>query len=127
MPSRDSLSREGISADRIHLVGNVMIDTLIRMLPRALREIPRDVPENFALVTLHRPSNVDDSDWLSKMIDLLSSLSKRLPVIFPIHPRTRERMRSAGINANNSTLNLMDPVPYLTFLGLQQKATLVIT
>ena len=129
-PSEDgdrNLAREGISTQRIHLVGNVMIDTLVRMLPRALREIPRDVPEHFALVTLHRPSNVDDSDWLAKMIDLLSGLSKRLPVIFPIHPRTRERMRSAGINANNGTLHLMDPVPYLTFLGLQQKATLVIT
>ena len=129
-PSEDgnrNLAREGISAERIRLVGNVMIDTLVRMLPRASEEIPKDLPESYVLVTLHRPSNVDDSAWLAEMIDMLSSFSKQLPVIFPIHPRTRDRIRSEGINANNGTLRLMDPVSYLTFLGLQHKAKLVIT
>src|SRR6516164_11623993 len=70
-PSQDgneNLAREGIASEKVHLVGNVMIDTLVRMLPEAKKRIPADLPARFALVTLHRPSNVDDLDWLSRLL-----------------------------------------------------------
>lgn len=129
-PSEDgnrNLVREGIDTAKIHFVGNVMIDTLVRMLPRAALERPPDVPDEYALVTLHRPSNVDDLDWLAGMIDTLATFSKQLPVVFPIHPRTRERLQAARISVTNGTFHLMDPIPYLAFLRLQQKAKFVIT
>ena len=72
------LLREGISAARIHCVGNVMIDTLVRLLPRAQKHFPSDIPKPYALVTLHRPSNVDDLPWLQEMLAVLSDLSKSL-------------------------------------------------
>src|SRR6185437_852705 len=94
-PSADAnanLLREGIQVKTIHLVGNVMIDTLVRMLPAATQRIPTDLPERFVLVTLHRPSNVDDIPWLEQMIDALDALSNQAPVIFPMHPRTKSRL-----------------------------------
>jgi UDP-N-acetylglucosamine 2-epimerase (non-hydrolysing) len=129
-PSSDAdenLAREGVSPEKVKLVGNVMIDTLIRMLPESLRRIPSDLPAQYALVTLHRPSNVDDTDWLSGMLRELSEISHELPVLFPVHPRTRERLRQAHSNGHNGTVRLMDPLPYLDFLGLQARATAVIT
>ncbi|HWY71030.1 MAG TPA: UDP-N-acetylglucosamine 2-epimerase (non-hydrolyzing) [Terriglobales bacterium] len=129
-PSEDgnrNLAREGIAPERVHLVGNVMIDTLIRMLPHAASAVPADIPESFILVTLHRPSNVDDVDWLADMLRTLLTLSQKLPIVFPIHPRTRERMRAAGLGVAEGRIRFMDPIPYLSFLGLQQRAKLVIT
>ncbi|PYX98689.1 MAG: UDP-N-acetylglucosamine 2-epimerase (non-hydrolyzing) [Acidobacteria bacterium] len=129
-PSEDAnrnLACEGITSERVHLVGNVMIDTLIRMLPQAAFAIPADIPENFILVTLHRPSNVDDADWLSNMLKTLLALSQRLPIVFPIHPRTRERMRAAGLEASGERIHFMNPISYLSFLALEQRAKLVIT
>jgi len=123
----ENLEREGVSPERIHLVGNVMIDTLVRMLPEAGTRIPADLPSRFALVTLHRPSNVDDIEWLGSMLRELSDISTELPVWFPVHPRTRERLREAGVNGHIRTLRLMDPLPYLDFLALQTRATAVIT
>jgi len=123
----ENLAREGVSADKVHLVGNVMIDTLVRMLPEAGTRIPADLPSRFALVTLHRPSNVDDVEWLGSMLRELSDISTELPVWFPVHPRTRERLREAGVNGHIRTLRLMDPLPYLDFLALQTRATAVIT
>ena len=128
-PSDDgnrNLAREGIASEKVHLVGNVMIDTLIRMLPQAARAIPPDVPEKYILVTLHRPSNVDDSEWLGNMLETLSALSRRVPVVFPVHPRTRERLRASRLEASEG-IRFMDPVPYMSFLGMQRKAKLVIT
>src|SRR5438045_8569012 len=129
-PSEDAnrnLACEGITSERVHLVGNVMIDTLIRMLPQAAFAIPADIPENFILVTLHRPSNVDDADWLSNMLKTLLALSQRLPIVFPIHPRTRERMRAAGLEASGERIHFMNPISYVSFLALEQRAKLVIT
>jgi UDP-N-acetylglucosamine 2-epimerase (non-hydrolysing) len=131
-PSEDgnhNLEREGIDSAKVYLVGNVMIDTLIRMLPVALREAPKDLPERYALVTLHRPSNVDDLDWLGSLLHLLQELSHDLPVLFPVHPRTRQRIWDLGLvsSAENHHLRLMDPSPYLSFLGMQSRATVVIT
>lgn len=129
-PSEDgnrNLEREGIARDKIHLVGNVMIDTLVQMLPAAERHVPEDVPSPFALVTLHRPSNVDDLDWLNSMIKALESIGTDLTVIFPVHPRTRQRMKDVGLNGTHSAVRLTDPLPYLAFLALQQRAAVVIT
>src|SRR5689334_1882440 len=93
-PSEDgnrNLAREGISADRVHLVGNVMIDTLVRMLPHA-RVPDIDLPPRYILVTLHRPSNVDNLPWLDSMLQTLAELSARAPVLFPVHPRTAKAL-----------------------------------
>jgi UDP-N-acetylglucosamine 2-epimerase (non-hydrolysing) len=146
-PSEDgnrNLAREGVSAGRIHLVGNVMIDTLVRMLPHArLPEL--DLPPSFVLVTLHRPSNVDDLPWLGQMLETLEELSDHTPVLFPVHPRTAKaleegrcrdaacRVSSASTRASSTAqfaanrLRLMAPQPYLQFLAMQQRAALVIT
>jgi UDP-N-acetylglucosamine 2-epimerase (non-hydrolysing) len=129
-PSADgneNLAREGVAADKVHLVGNVMIDTLVRMLPQTAGRIPSDLPSRYVLVTLHRPSNVDQTGWLSNMLQQLSEISDELPVWFPVHPRTRERLRQVGFNGHNRMLRLMDPLPYLDFLALQTRATAVIT
>ncbi len=127
LDGNENLAREGVAPEKIHLVGNVMIDTLVRMLPQTAVRIPSDLPSRYVLVTLHRPSNVDQTDWLGNMLRQLSEISAELPVLFPVHPRTRERLRQVGINGHNRALRLMDPLPYLDFLGLQTRATAVIT
>src|SRR5580700_10025661 len=123
----ENLAREGVAPEKVKLVGNVMIDTLVRMLPETAQRLSSDLPGRYALVTLHRPSNVDDIPWLSSMLQELAAISNELPVLFPVHPRTRERLHQAGVNGHISTLRLMDPLPYLDFLALQTKATVVIT
>lgn len=123
----DNLEREGVPAEKVHLVGNVMIDTLVRMLPKAKQRIPNDLPSRFALVTLHRPSNVDDLDWLGKMLHTLSEIGEGLPVLFPVHPRTRQQFSKLDLNGHLRGLQLMDPLSYLDFLALQTRATVVIT
>ena len=122
-----NLQREGISPEKIRLVGNVMIDTLVRMLPEAKGCVPAGLPARFALLTLHRPSNVDDIDWLKQMLRTLSDIGSALPIIFPVHPRTRQKLAQAGLNGNLTGVRLLDPMPYLDFVGLQTKATVVIT
>ena len=123
-----NLLREGIDASRIYCVGNVMIDTLVRLLPIAEKHFPADTPLPYALVTLHRPSNVDDFPWLLEMLSALADLSTQLNVIFPVHPRTRSRLNELTLSSTgNARLRLLDPLPYLEFLALQQRATLVIT
>ena len=127
-PSEDAdrnLEREGISRERIHLVGNVMIDTLVRLLPRALGKKRNGIPERYALVTLHRPSNVDDPEVLRRILSSMLSVSKGLAVVFPVHPRTRERMSQFGIATDG--LHVCDPLSYLDFLALQARAMVVLT
>lgn len=127
-PSQDgdeNLRREGISAERIHLVGNVMIDTLVRLLPRALENGHKKSSGRYALVTLHRPSNVDDSERLRRILDSMLAFSKDLEIVFPVHPRTRQRIAEFSIATNG--LRLCDPLSYLDFLALQAGADVVIT
>jgi len=129
-PSQDgsaNLLREGIALEKVHLVGNVMIDTLVRMLPKSKEYAPAG-HKDFALVTLHRPSNVDDLEWLGAMLETLNHISGHTPILFPVHPRTRKGLDrvSARIQANTN-IQLMDPLPYLEFLALQQAAAVVIT
>ena len=130
IPSLDAnqnLARENIAAEKIVFVGNVMIDTLVRLLPCAESHFPPDTPRPYALVTLHRPSNVDDTPWLRNLLATLAALSRDLHVIFPVHPRTRKRLEEIGIPAANDRLLLWHPLPYLEFLALQQQAAMVIT
>jgi UDP-N-acetylglucosamine 2-epimerase (non-hydrolysing) len=130
-PSTDgdeNLLNEGIAREKIHCVGNVMIDTLIRLLPQAVESFPSGVSLPYALVTLHRPSNVDDLPWLRNLFATLSDLSAQLNILFPVHPRTRQRLNELGLNTIQDTrLHLLDPLPYLEFLALQTRATIVIT
>jgi UDP-N-acetylglucosamine 2-epimerase (non-hydrolysing) len=130
-PSSDAdenLKREGIDPGKVHCVGNVMIDTLVRWLPRA-EHLESRVPPPYALVTLHRPSNVDDLPWLRRLLDTLTELSEQLTIVFPVHPRTRQRLAQigSGFAAPNRNLLLMEPLPYLQFLALQLRAAIVIT
>jgi UDP-N-acetylglucosamine 2-epimerase (non-hydrolysing) len=130
-PSADAdenLIREGIDARKIHLVGNVMIDTLVRLLPRSEQFHHADVPLPYALVTLHRPSNVDDLPWLRELLATLADLSEQIAVVFPVHPRTRRRLEDLReARAGNNRLRLLGPLPYLEFLALQRHATVVIS
>jgi len=119
-----NLLREGVAKERIHFVGNVMIDSLIRLLPAA-KSCKNRPAERFALVTLHRPSNVDDVETLQGILHSLTKVSKDLDIIFPVHPRTRQRLSEFGITCKN--LRLLDPMPYIEFLALQSCATVVIT
>lgn len=127
-PSEDgdeNLRREGIPATKIFFVGNVMIDSLVRLLPLAKKTSTDSVPKRYALVTLHRPANVDDSVTLKGILESLLEVNRDLAVVFPAHPRTRKRISDFGLNAGQ--LLLLDPLPYVDFLGLQSRATVVIT
>jgi UDP-N-acetylglucosamine 2-epimerase (non-hydrolysing) len=131
-PSEDgdiNLQREGISDERIFRVGNVMIDTLVRLMPLAeshaeARNRSR-FPKRYALVTLHRPANVDDGAVLKRILQSLLEVREELAVVFPAHPRTRKRIADFGLNTER--LQVLDPLPYVEFLGLQSRATVVIT
>ncbi|MCK6581255.1 MAG: UDP-N-acetylglucosamine 2-epimerase (non-hydrolyzing) [Anaerolineae bacterium] len=129
-PSEDgneNLIAEGVKPEQIHLVGNVMIDTLVRMLSK-VEGIQLSVPTEYVLVTLHRPSNTDDLEVLHEILTTLSDIASDIPVIFPIHPRTRSRLSSINFDVTaHPKLNLWDPVGYLEFLYLQKHAKLVIT
>lgn len=127
-PSEDgdlNLKHEGVEQERIRRVGNVMIDSLIQLLPAAKNCPKNGFPDRFALVTLHRPSNVDDSKSLRRVLDSLVAVSGQLDIIFPVHPRTRQRILEFGINVER--LHLLEPMPYIEFLSLQSRASVVIT
>jgi UDP-N-acetylglucosamine 2-epimerase (non-hydrolysing) len=134
-PSPDAvvnLLEEGVPADRIHFVGNVMIDSLCWALPQARTLDPArrfgldDTP--FAVVTLHRPATVDDPVPLREMLESLVTLGEQLPVVFPVHPRTRERIRELGFPAEGrGGLRFLEPIGYVEMLGLVSRARLVIT
>ena len=127
-PSTDgdeNLKNEGRPAQAIHFVGNVMIDTLIRSLSLS-KPPPFDLPPRFALVTLHRPSNVDDAAGLRELLDALADVARGTDVLFPVHPRTRKQIAELGFDAPPG-LRLLDPVGYLQFLYLQQRAAVVVT
>lgn len=130
-PSEDgnrNLAREGVSSEKVFFVGNVMIDTLTRMLPQTDEYLPDDLPRKYALVTLHRPSNVDEVDWLAVLISSLEKASRELTFIFPVHPRTRQKMADLGVHPDgNGRIRFLEPLPYLEFLALQKQAAVVIT
>jgi UDP-N-acetylglucosamine 2-epimerase (non-hydrolysing) len=127
-PSEDgnkNLEREGIPANKVHNVGNVMIDSLVRLLPVAINQKVNGLPNRYVLVTLHRPANVDDDHALKVILGYLLELNSELKVVFPVHPRTRRRIADFGIDV--SQLDLREPLPYIEFLALQRRATAVVT
>ncbi len=134
----ENLLREGIRGDRIHFVGNVMIDTLHHNLARAIpaKRIFEEAgaPQRFlsgayAALTLHRPSNVDHLETLQSLLETITMIGERIPVAFPLHPRTRSRIESFGLSAllENSNLLILPPLGYLQMLGLMKDAKLFLT
>ncbi|MBN2008374.1 UDP-N-acetylglucosamine 2-epimerase (non-hydrolyzing) [candidate division KSB1 bacterium] len=131
---RVNLRNEGVAEEKIHFVGNVMIDSLLYYKDKAatstiLSEL-KLVNKEYTLVTLHRPSNVDDHENFRKIIRVLAEIQTRIPVIFPIHPRTRKMIHTFGLDSRVeelSGLQLVDPVGYLDFLKLMMHAKLVLT
>jgi UDP-N-acetylglucosamine 2-epimerase (non-hydrolysing) len=133
-PSSDAsenLLAEGVAADRIHLVGNVMIDTLCRYLPLATRERARGAASigdgPYAVVTLHRPSNVDRVDTLAEILTAISAIARRMPVVFSVHPRTQARLREFGLLESAAGIIMTEPMGYIDFLSLTAHAVIVLT
>ena len=129
--ARANLLGEGIAAESICDVGNTMIDSLRRLEPfaRARRTWERVgvEPGGYILVTLHRPSNVDDPERFSAIADELVRLSERAPVIFPVHPRTRQRLRAELNKLEQADIRLLEPLGYLDFLSLESEAGAIVT
>jgi UDP-N-acetylglucosamine 2-epimerase (non-hydrolysing) len=127
----ENLLREGVAEEKIHRVGNVMIDTLVRLLPKAQAQWPglreRFGLQRFLLVTLHRPSNVDEKKGLKEILEALSEAANEIPVLFPVHPRTRQRIHDFGLQEAAGGVRLLEPFGYLDFLALQAHADLVLT
>ena len=129
-----NLRNEGHPDGRLHLVGNVMIDTLRTQVQRAQeRPILNELGLNkghYCVVTLHRPSNVDDKDSLSSLVDVLLRVSAKLPVVFPIHPRTRDRLQIFGLLETLEVaphIQLLEPLGYNDFLALTSQSKVVVT
>jgi UDP-N-acetylglucosamine 2-epimerase (non-hydrolysing) len=128
-----NLLREGAAPEKIHFVGNVMIDTLLAHRERArMLDVPRryDLRQPFGLLTLHRPANVDDNPTLERLLSAIEVVARELPIVFPVHPRTSralagsstaQRMIAAG------RLRLLEPLGYLEFIGLMQASDVVLT
>ncbi len=130
----ENLRREGVAEERIHLVGNLMIDTLLRHRARAAQSPILDdlglATGRYAVLTLHRPSNVDDPETLGGIWDALEALQRDMPLVFPAHPRTRRRMAEFGLSPRIDALEnlqVLEPLGYLDFLQLMACARLVLT
>ena len=130
----ENLKREGIEDGKVHLVGNVMIDTLVRELPQALEKATYSHygfnKKEYALLTLHRPSNVDDPGILRKILDVVISLSNEIPVIFPAHPRTRKILSEHHLEnllEEAKNVHLVSPLSYHDNLCLMANARVVLT
>jgi UDP-N-acetylglucosamine 2-epimerase (non-hydrolysing) len=139
---RENLLREGIRADTIHFVGNVMIDALQASRHRweassVFRRLGVNAERPYGVLTLHRPSNVDDVETLKKFLEVLHELAQQVPIVFPVHPRVKQRlleqgyMVSAEVNPgvvlNEGKIACIDPIGYLDFIALMSRARLVLT
>lgn len=135
----DNLLREGVPQEKIFFVGNVMIDTLLRCREQARRsdvlERLQVAPQAYAVLTLHRPSNVDDPLQLQRLFRILRKVGQRLPIVFPCHPRTEKRLQSLGLacqtagseSTSPSGMMLQPPLGYLDFMHLMSQARFVLT
>ncbi len=137
-PSADgdeNLAREGVNSGRVHRVGNIMIDSLVRILGRIDAEQQATILQqwnlqagNYVLVTLHRPSNVDEKQSLHGILTYLDRLSQKVPVVFPMHPRTKKNIESLGIEVSfEDAFQVIEPVRYREFLTLEKNARFVLT
>ena len=134
-----NLAREGHAKEKIHFTGNVMIDTLLEHIDGACVPAHLGVTEGkYALLTLHRPSNVDDPESLGRLMRVMGELADRIPVIFPAHPRTQKHLSSLGIEGHlvnldslspvrEGCVNVLSPLPYLEFIALMKGAGVVLT
>lgn len=132
-----NLVREGISHDKIHFVGNVMIDNLFHNLDKtdniktilSRNKVNAKLGSCFGVITMHRPSNVDESDTLKSLLETLSKISERLPLIFPVHPRTLQKIKNAKLQSilDSSNIIYTGPLAYLDLLGLMRNAKIVLT
>lgn len=127
---RANLRREGIPDERIHFVGNVMIDTLLANVETARAEDPAGrlglQTGAYGVLTLHRPSNVDDPKRLARLFDALEQIHERLPLVFPVHPRTRAAIETR-LDGRAPRLKLIEPLGYREFLGLMAGARMILT
>ena len=129
-PSADAdqnLLKEGVSKNKIHFVGNVMIDTLVRFLPKIRTQKTKLDHKRYGVLTLHRPSNVDDKRTLRKIFKELNIIAEVVPLIFPVHPRTKKMLESLSGFKLHKHLILSEPMGYLDFLSLVRRAAFVIT
>ena len=135
-PSPDAdrnLAAEGIDAAKVTRVGNIMLDSFEMVRPRIETQgVARELglaPSGYAVLTLHRPSNVDDPDRLAAIVEALIAVQKRLPLVFPVHPRTSSRLREAGLEARlaEAGVRLLEPLSYIRFMSLVLDAGAVIT
>ena len=128
-----NLAHEGIPAEKIKFVGNVMIDSLLKYLKVAERSTIREdlgVDQGeYAVLTLHRPSNVDEREVFTGIVGSLVAIAEKLPIIFPVHPRTRAKIDEFGLAEmiSKSNIKLIDPLGYLDFMRLYSDARLVLT
>lgn len=130
--AEENLRREGVDPAKIHFVGNVMIDTLFRYRERARESTVLDrlglAPSGYAVLTLHRPSNVDDEGTLGLLLSAIARIQAEIPVVFPVHPRTRRRLEAlAAVLPPMPGVRLADPMPYLDFVQLMGEARCVLT
>jgi UDP-N-acetylglucosamine 2-epimerase (non-hydrolysing) len=130
--AEENLRREGVDAEKIHFVGNVMIDTLFRYRERARESDVLDrlrlAPSGYAVLTLHRPSNVDDEGTLGLLLGAIARIQAEIPVVFPVHPRTRRRLEAlAAVLPPMPGVRLADPMPYLDFVQLMGEARCILT
>jgi UDP-N-acetylglucosamine 2-epimerase (non-hydrolysing) len=127
----DNLLREGVPAERIHLVGNIMIDTLFRHLPLATLDRVADRvrvrDQEYAVLTLHRPSNVDVLDTFRGILSAIAAIAAELPVVFPVHPRTQARVKEFDLESCLKNVQVTRPMGYIDFLSLTSHARLVLT
>lgn len=135
--AEDNLAREGIARDKVHFAGNVMIDTLLFNLADAVPArstldesgVALEAEGGYGLITLHRPSNVDDPLVLERLLRVLGQISQRTPLLFPIHPRTEARIEAAGLKEllSSFAITTLPPQGYLEMLGLMKDAQVVLT
>ena len=130
--ANENLAREGMLPDKVHFVGNVMIDTLFRYRERAAQSDVLDrlglEPGAYAALTLHRPSNVDDAGTLGMLLEGIAQVQAEIPVVFPVHPRTRRHLEALGaVLPPMPALRLAEPMPYLDFVNLMANARCVMT
>jgi len=121
-----NLRNEGIAEERIHFAGNVMIDTLLQQIGRA-RQLPLPtglVPGQYGILTMHRPANVDSRDSLTRIFEAINTIADRIPIVFPVHPRTLPRLREIQMHPG---IRMVEPMSYLPFLGLVARSRMVLT
>ena len=128
--AESNLKKEGIDMKKVHFVGNCMIDSLVRFISPAKKlrywQYLGYQGNDYILATVHRPSNVDTKIALMRVVSLLNQISKKIPILFPIHPRTKSNLEKFSLELNDS-VELLEPLSYLKFLSLMSKASMILT